>query len=76
MAENSVKVLRVIDIFMLSLYRMGLGDFCWNRPPGVVGFDSLRDCLDSTYILLARSPRGRRHLRSLGPSIANFRCQR
>ena len=76
MAENSVKVLWVIDIFMLSLYRRGLGDFYWNRPPGVMGFDSLRDCLDSIHILLSRSPRGRRHLKSLGPSIANFRFRR
>ena len=76
MAESSVKVLRVVDIFMLSLYRRDLDDFYWNRPPGVVGFDSLCDCLDSIHILLARSPRGHRHLKSLGPSIASFRCRR
>ena len=74
MAESSVKVLRVIDIFMLSLYRMGLGDFCWNRPPGIVWFGSLRDCLDSIHILPDRSPCGRSRPMSLDPSIASFRC--
>ena len=51
MAESSVKVLRVVGIFMLSLCRRDLDDFCWNRPPGIVWFDSLRDCLDSIHIL-------------------------
>ena len=76
MAESSVKVLRVIDIFMLSLYRRDLDDFYWNRPPGIVWFGSLRDCLDSIHILLDRSPCGRRRPKSLDPSIASFRCLR
>ena len=76
MAEGSVKVLRVVDIFMLSLYRRGPDDFYWNRPPGIVWFDNLQDCLDSIHILLARSPCGRRRLKNLGPSIANFRCRK
>ena len=74
MAESSVKVLRVVDIFMLLLCRRDLDDFYRNRPPGVAWFGSLRDCLGSIHILLARSPCGRRRLKSLGPSIASFRC--
>ena len=56
---------------MLSLYQRGLDDLYWNRPPGVVWFDSLRGCLGSIHILLARNPYGRRHLKSLGPDIVN-----
>ena len=76
MAESSVKVLRVVDVFMLSLYRKDLDDFYWNHPPGVVWFGSLRDYPNNIGILLARSPCGRHHLRSLGPSIASFRSRR
>ena len=59
---------------MLSLCRRDLDDFCWNRPPGIVWFGSLWDCLDSIHILPDRSPCGRRRLKSLDPSIASFRC--
>ena len=76
MAESSVKVLRVVDVFMLSLYRKDLDDFYWNRPPGVVWFGSLRDYPNNICILLARSPCGRHRLRSPGLSIASFRSQK
>ena len=76
MAESSVKVLRVVDVFMLSLYRRDLDDFYWNRPPDVAWFGSLWGYPDNTCILLARSSCGRHCLRSPGPSIASFRSRK